>query len=220
MTERGLVFTTEHVPKVLDGSKTVTRRLGGLKKINRDPGSWICHGFVDGSWYFVKVRNTRILTKPNDAKIKCPHGIPGNLMYLKETWATCDEWTYPHPGYAWYKATEEKLDAFPWRWRSPRFMSKNMARPWRWELVSVRPERVQDITAADVEAEGIPFAEFCPGIVSPKLSEEKLRALIEKTAKAVYGRLWDSINAARGYAFERNNWVWRIEWNPNPVVGA
>ena len=35
MTERGMIFSTEMVPRILDGSKTVTRRLIKLRDFDR-----------------------------------------------------------------------------------------------------------------------------------------------------------------------------------------
>ncbi len=39
--ETGLIFSTENVPKVLDGTKVVTRRLWGLTAINESPDEWL-----------------------------------------------------------------------------------------------------------------------------------------------------------------------------------
>ena len=39
MKERPIIFS-ENIPAILEGKKTMTRRLRGLKEINQDPGNW------------------------------------------------------------------------------------------------------------------------------------------------------------------------------------
>ncbi len=102
-------------------------------------------------------------------------------------------------------------------WRPSVHMPKWATRPQRWELINVRPERLHNITAEDVVAEGIPFADFCPRPIG--LSEDKTRKLLDKLGQHAFGKLWDTINKKRGYPWEMNPWVWRLEWDPKPVEG-
>jgi len=232
MKERGLSFLAEFVPKVLDGSQTVTRRLGGLNEINENPDDWdmpVAGGGPDeGSWLFPSQGKDSII-------IKCPHGVPGDRFYIKETWQICGwpEGSEPFSvrlrdgvkvvdcgpdEFPDGEATIERLwmqcgddcdkagltvngegmyiwedeISCPTRWRSGRFQPKWACRPQRWEIVSVRPESLQDITEEDSVWEGF-YNREC------------------------FSEAWDSINAKRGYPWEKNPWVWRIEWNPEPV---
>jgi hypothetical protein len=61
------------------------------------------------------------------------------------------------------------------------------------DLTVVRVERLQDISAQDAWAEGIPN--------SPDVDPSH-----------EYQELWDSLNAARGYGWDANPWVWVIEF--------
>lgn len=230
MKERGLTFCQELVGKVLDGSKFVTRRLGGLRLVNGCPDNWRLVGWREGpngwAWQFVN-------PSWHSEWIKCPQGVAGDRFYMQEAWGLL----YPgtHKPYnlgaeaykSWiaelensvglgmrepsgplipvYKASAPSQAVFTLpRWRSGRFQPKWAARPQRWELISIRPERVQNITIEDIIAEGL----------SSDLIEHDACVDLREQFEA----LWDSINAGRGYAFERNNWVWRKEWNPKPVV--
>ena len=102
-----------------------------------------------------------------------------------------------------YKATQEIDPDFPIKWRSSRFMPKWVARTWL-EVVSVRPERVQDISPEECYAEGIE-SQFSKDYKNRE--NIPVMPLIKR-----FIRLWDSINAKRGYPWESNPWVWRIEF--------
>lgn len=97
------------------------------------------------------------------------------------------------------------------RWR-PSIHMPRWASRITLEIVSVKVERVQDISEADAIAEGIQ--------VLPLQSESDPSAWYqsapgvhqERTAKASFCALWDSINLDCGYGWEKNPWVWAIEF--------
>ena len=74
-------------------------------------------------------------------------------------------------------------------------MPKFAARIWL-EVVSVRAERLQDISYEDVKAEGILFP----------FSKQTLWL-------EAFGQLWDSLNAKRGHLWSANDWVWAVEFS-------
>ena len=94
---------------------------------------------------------------------------------------------------------EVKKSKHAWRlpWISSRFMPKWAARTWL-EVVSVRPERLQDITLGEICKEGL-----AKSIYDFKPVQAGLDAWIE---------LWDSINAKRGYPWEINPWCWVLSF--------
>lgn len=65
---------------------------------------------------------------------------------------------------------------------------------------AVRPERVQDINREDAIAEGVGTPEGLP------------EAFADWEIQGVFGELWDSINAKRGYGWKENPWVWVIQF--------
>ena len=110
----------------------------------------------------------------------------GDLLWVKETWAEVD-------GRIVYRATEP--DGAP-KWKPSIFMPKKHARIWL-DVVRVRAERMQLIAEEDAMAEGCSPAEATDGSLSYALG---------------FSDLWDSLNAKRGYGWDRNPWVWVIEF--------
>ena len=68
------------------------------------------------------------------------------------------------------------------------------------EITGLRDERVQDIDAVEAEAEGIRR----PKRLCPDRHDEYILERFQK--------LWDSINASRGYGWDENPWVRVIEF--------
>ncbi len=92
----------------------------------------------------------------------------------------------------------------PTRWRPSIFMPRWASRI-TLKITNVRVERLQNISAQDCMAEGI-----YSKIATPLHIYE-----IGKTVgqlKSDFWKLWDSINAKRGYPLKNNPWVWVIDY--------
>lgn len=141
-----ILFNTEMVRAILDGRKTVTRRLG--KKIPKETHriepleDWTfeCHwggyqpdtgAFCDGSC------------------VVNPPYQPGDTLYVRETWCK-GSLDYGEEKY-YYKADNP---AFHCRWYPSIHMPKAAARIWL-KVKEVRVERLQDIDDDGVVAEGL-----------------------------------------------------------------
>jgi hypothetical protein len=103
------------------------------------------------------------------------------------------------------------------RWRPSIFMFRWASR-LTLEIAGIRPERLQDISEGDAIAEGIkafqvgyPRATGNPpeGYVT-EYGVTNWVPTNKATAVKAYQRLWESINAKRGYEWDANPWVWRI----------
>lgn len=107
----------------------------------------------------------------------CPYGMPGDRLWVRETWSPDATTMYPCPAF-WYRATdtiesdgvhtcppqskgnyadclacwEERHQKFRWR---PSIHMPRRASRLTLELTRVRIERLHDITEADAWAEGI-----------------------------------------------------------------
>ncbi len=190
MKELPIRFSGPMVKAILDGSKTQTRR---VVKQDRD-------GLLD--------------CKPTPAWdafwqcVACPYGKPGDRLWVRETFGIDDEdgtvLYFADPDTA-QNAEHARIceDRYPRRRPSihmPRWASRILL-----EITDVRVERVQDISEADAQAEGIEYSErfegYCIGMAEHYHSHDP---------RLSYASLWESINGPDSWA--ANPWVWVVEF--------
>lgn len=206
MKESPILFTAEMVRAILAEPplKVMTRRVMKLKR----PGDCVFPEgpYDDGTWTYLR-QDGLGSDCVNDYQIRCPYGVPGDRLWVRETWAigvACgnnwesEDWplaklSEPQSFPRRYRATDE--DGFFGRWRSPIHMPRWASRI-TLEVTDVRAERVQEISAEDVEAEGI-----IPSLDGP----DGAPCYIED-----FSMLWDQINGPG--AWDRNDWVWVVEF--------
>lgn len=194
MSERGIIFSGEMVRASLDGRKTQTRRI-----IKPQPN------------YMKRAGESDKEMIANIAKRKCPYGDVGDRLYVREAyqiikscgvtvWGTylADkkpfEQILTHREHNLFDARKK-----PYAKTSGQFMYKSLARIWL-EITNIRVERVQDIDENDAYREG------CE-LYTPETNLDCVRT---------FSRLWDSLNAKRGYGWDKNPWVWVIEFKLTP----
>lgn len=175
MKERPIIFSAPMIIALLDGAKTQTRRIVKLPanagKVHVDPGGTD----VFGPGPYLKVEVRRPGNGPSmHPRIYCPYGYPGDRLWVRETWCRpCwDAYEYitddrPRGEVidgvdlreaVFYKATDPDVvnvndeDRSPWK--SPIFMPRWASRILL-VIVSVRVERIQDISETDAIAEGV-----------------------------------------------------------------
>lgn len=192
MKERQILFSGEMVRAILDGRKSVTRRVCKFNAAGRlkMPGS-------PKNWH----------RDDPDAVKACPYGQPGDRLYVKEKWGCdCHNGLTPRP-LCEIVYPDTAVDDPPLSgWKSGRFMPKWASRI-TLEVTGVRVERVQEITEDDALKEGVlPSADIAgwdsfvitrPGAVSYRKS---------------FAQLWGSLNAKRGFGWDKNPWVWVVEF--------
>jgi len=199
MKERPTLFSGSMVRAILEGRKTQTRRV-----INPQP-----EGHRDGAWRMETGAPYPIAAfcfwhdiveeKP-DEEVACPYGAECDRLWVRETWRAI-----PLGGIK-YRADGTETGA---HWKPSIFMPRWASRI-TLEITDVRVQRVQDISTDDVIAEGVDVFSSLPVLLPRKLSGEKLDHLAHEIAVSLYKKLWDSINAKRGYGWDANPWVWAI----------
>jgi hypothetical protein len=121
----------------------------------------------------------------------CPYGRPGDRLWVRETWSQL----YPYESRrVAYRADRETVVApgvLPW-WR-PSIHMPRWASRLTLEITKVRVERLKEITVKDIAAEGI---------------QEGVGVF----AYEDFRKLWDSLNAKRGFGWDANPWVWVVEF--------
>jgi len=85
-------------------------------------------------------------------------------------------------------------------WKRPAIHMPRAASRIMLEVTGVRVERLQDISEADAIAEGVHAGSW-----------EYDNGEGTETARESFQCLWDSLNAARGYGWDANPWVWVVE---------
>lgn len=202
MKERPILFSAPMVRALLDGSKTQTRRV--VKQLDPREGAVTTGGNgqpMAACWAY------------DGPVIPCPYGVPGEHLWVRETWY-CDHFDVQKGPYLEvpearellvYRADNERpYEAEQPVWRPsihmPRWASRILL-----EIVSVRVERLNDCSEADALAEGVK-GEPCDHV---RLSCDEI-GCCGPTAKGMYAALWDQINGAGAWA--ANPWVWVIEF--------
>ncbi len=209
MKEKPVLFNSEMVRAILDGRKTMTRRvikfpesahtpdLSWIASINPDgAGGWVAWGPKPVSDEF------SINAYPDGGGIKCPYGQPGDLLWVRETFLIKPN------GDAFYRADDPAASGWnsgstTTKWRPSIFMPRWASRI-TLRVLDVRVERVQEITEADAHHEGW-FYQNHP-------LDKRYDPVTMDTARQWFLGLWDSINAKRGYSWDSNPWVWVVSF--------
>ena len=194
-----ILFNTEMVRAILDGRKTVTRRL--IK--SQPPYDVQCPLGYCTDGYKSEIGKFAFGSHKDGGKmIFCkPPYQPGDILYVRETWGEgYEEGTYI------YRA-DDKLAGLPTFKESSKLiyhpsihMPKEVARIWL-KVTNVRVERLQEITSEQIGREGVEV-EY-PHVLN---GEEKRYA---------FSTLWNSTikkSDTDRYGWDANPWVWIIEF--------
>ncbi len=180
--ERPILFSGPMVRAILEGRKTQTRRVAK---------------FTGGG--HVRLGKRRWHPGDPEAVLACPYGQPGARLWVRETWqhenGSCENHKCGQPTHIYYKATEVYPESMIWR---PSTFMPRWASRIDLEIEGVRVERLQEINDADIRSEGV--------------TAEPLRWRAERARRAIFPQLWDSLNAKRGFGWDKNPWVWVVEF--------
>lgn len=196
MKSRPILFSAPMVRALMAGTKTQTRR-----------------PLRDGTWLDPKEGVIRMCSVGNGVtgfqSVACPYGVPGDQLWVRETWA--------HHVQA-QSAERDEDGPFVYAADGPQALQARLASKWtpgihmfRWasritlEITAVRVERLQDISEADAQAEGIEYSErfggYCIGEAQHFNSHDPRES---------YWSLWETINGPG--SVESNPWVWCLSF--------
>lgn len=209
------------VRALLDGRKTQTRRV--IKLPHNNPlGQWEPstvggpNGGRTADGQLVPLQDAIWHTRTGDSLI-CPHGQPGDRLWVRETWRGVVAINPPGKstelGVARYVPDQEHCrrveyqathawDSEPWR---PSIHMPRWASRITLEVTGVRVERLQDISEADAIAEGI--EKTAAGFWSTYGQSDVNGTYSPVTS---YRCLWNSINGADSW--DANPWVWVVDF--------
>lgn len=224
-----ILFSGPMVRAILAGEKTQTRRVITGRGVSVKHDYWdksAGHplGEYEGLWPVV-------ITDDGPTPIRCPYGVPGDRLWVKETWRpaiahscrmdTCVcanvNVTYQADGaVTWFPEQD-----IPDDWTMPKAASRGFVPSifmpsWapriRQLITSIRVERLQDITEEDAKAEGV---EYCDEFGHDDCFHGAIGY------RCAFERLWDSINSKLpGFSWRDNPYVWVIVWDKAEVRGG
>jgi hypothetical protein len=221
MRERPILFSGPMVRAILDGQKTMTRRV--VKQVppascthlkwNEGPraGSprWIMDWGLSGCYSEEDESGTvrhwlDIQTAVDDnshEEITCPYGTVGDRLWARESFRVSAE-RHPPDDHVWctyiadgtrFEVDGSEIDMGRLKLgRSvPSIHMPRWASRITLEITGVRVERLHDITPNECRAEGSYWA-------------------TDPDDEGGFVNLWNGINGKRGYGWDVNPWVWVI----------
>jgi hypothetical protein len=213
-----ILFSTAMVQAILAGRKTQTRRATGLVQVNAAPNDWqLCwtqstringKSVQFGAGFQSKINPKNVVFE------KCPYGKPGDVLWVRETWANLNADFPSITPYYVYKADLDHKDQHgPITWKPSIHMPKTACRLFL-KITNIRAERLQDISERNAIAEGIlaveSFDSGC-GISKKQLYQNYLESgYTELLPKDSFKSLWQSINGKESWY--ANPWIWVVEF--------
>ncbi|WP_457978094.1 morphogenetic protein [Ectopseudomonas composti] len=230
MKERPILFSGPMVRAILEGRKTVTRRV--IK-----PAPEMVTDRAAVPWEGASAVLLRLLEQSGR---KCPYGRPGDRLWVRETFALlgnedgcCIDWqenlikgderqaariyraSCPPgdyglnqiPAQADWKPDTEAME-YEGAWRPSIFMPRWASRILL-EITAIHVERLQSITDEQAIAEGVDRPENIRDVDVWDGAERELFNAMNQPGDR-FKRLWADINGAESW--DANPWVWVVEF--------
>jgi hypothetical protein len=226
--ERPILFSGDMVRAILAGTKTQTRRVvKGDGEFNRRR----CPYGEPGDRLWVREAWQADFDYPGATGFPWWNEIPAafrgpkaRYVYYRADKAVVHapsadelEWPLPYearistPDYdSEQEAAEDAEILRNIRWR-PSIHMPRWASRISLEITDVRCERLQAISEEDARAEGVERDSWPEDWTSEDAAlEAECGYFAPRSYAAGYAALWDSLNAARGFGWHTNPWVWAI----------
>lgn len=181
-----MLFNTEMVRALLEGSKTVTRRpvkpwpSANVNTLYRRDGTDLWRTPGENCWL--------------EFRAPC---VPGDVLWVRETWTLVPDGSYV------YKASVECPDAWRGTWHPSIHMPREAARIFL-RVTNVRVEQLKDITPEQIDAEGCKEWAYSTATGEPLPSGPSW-------FRVTWDRAIKPADLPR-YGWEANPWVWVIEF--------
>lgn len=193
-----MLFSAPMVRTLLDGSKTQTRRIMKPQPVPI-PSEPDKHWWPSNAAHSMMRIEDTFQAHPGIFDDACPHGAPGGRIWVRETFADigCR---------LTYRADEDdgaycKVKRWIPSIHMPRADSRILL-----EIVSVRVERLQDISDADIAAEGIDMDALTEAQDRYDIVCKGSGACGRATERTAWRDLWEST----GGDWDANPWCWAI----------
>lgn len=232
MKMRPILFSAPMVRAILDGAKTQTRRV--VKPQFEPDAEPVEMSAISERGYQISGHSGYWwddVTANSDVSIRCPYGQPGDRLWVRETWqrrriAMSSFQLSQGELYTEYLYRADAYDGSPIQsavrheelvalkpsdrlkeiWRPSIHMPRAVSRI-KLEISGVGVERLQDISEADAQAEGIQpaYGEWRDYRTAPSVNYPVCATGVDS-----YKTLWESING--NGSWDVNPWVWVVEF--------
>jgi hypothetical protein len=202
MKERPILFSGPMVRAILDGSKTQTRRT--FKGTTEHKGPY--------NPAYMEVHQ-----QANGWGSICPHGTPGDRLWVRETFAMNEAKAGPPVVYRADHGEAQSVfverphsaewDVVVTRWRPSIFMPRAASRILL-EITDVRVQRLQEISEEDARAEGIEYSEGYSVRQHAHVGLAEGDWIPNAPPIPSFRSLWDTIHGPGSW--DANPWVWAI----------
>ena len=219
MEIKPILFNTEMVKAILDGSKTQTRRIIKPQLVFNDGEYGIPERCDDESYIFLLMPGGRVYDQQ-----RIPPCVSGDVLWVRETWQYIEE--SDTDGFYIYAADHQ--DPSYMKWRPSIHMPKEAARIFL-RVKEVWVEALQDLSEVNAIAEGVPFdypmnPVYCPvcrgeGVIGTHHPDSLGHMDVDCTAcvspSKRFSNLWNSTIKADDlpvFGWDADPWVWVIEF--------
>jgi len=223
MKEIPILFSTPMVQAILDGRKTMTRRMTDLEVINEMPSGWKLSavligkikGILNSFFRFESIKSEYIADRT------CRYGQPGDVLWVREKWeseSNGGKWINFYAGNI--EVANNKAYERLTKWKPSIHMPKSAARIWL-QVEEIRVERLQDISFEDAIAEGIHVKYWGGDTTQPyayrKSKPEGIATDYKRSPIEAFRDLWEDINGAESWT--ANPWVWVVKYKVLSTTG-
>ena len=112
MKETGILMSQPMVKATQEDRKTCTRRLNGLRKINKEPDRWEYMRTNDNgdALFWVVANDPEEDIEKRIRLVKCPYGQVGDLLYCRHNYYLLDEYLLGESDIL-YRLTDDRIYA-------------------------------------------------------------------------------------------------------------
>ena len=225
---RSIIFNTEMVQAILDGRKTVTRRI-----IRPQPEMRLCYcmgGYNAGKWNYPSPQAYKYwgdewrlsddIARGDLSKAWTPPCHTDDILYVRETWCRHGNPKAGIPMHYDYRADRPDPiyndSGFIATWRPSIHMPKEAARIFL-KVTNMSVEKLHSMPLSDVPQEGIlTNCESCPNKGSACCEKSVVEGKLDRLPCAVsFRRLWDSTLKKDDiplYGWNADPYVWVIDF--------